>query len=812
MKKYVLFFLFTGAVFAQWKALNPYPSGNTSYVGSAPSANRYITVTPQSEAFVTHDGGVTWEIVPLDGNGIYRSCYFINDNLGWAVGSFTERMHKTTNGGLSWQHLPGSPDTTKYDVYFISENIGWSVGFNGFIIKTTDGGVTWNTQSNTSITNKTLYGVTATDVNNVFVVGNTDVILKSSDGGVNWSLKPQIFSSATDYRSIYFPPTATGLTGFACGNNGRIIKTTDGGDTWQQNFAFGGSIQLWAVHFGDAATGLAVGSSSTVLRTTDGGTTWNQVTGFPASQIFYSVRFATPNIAYLSGGNGYIFKSTDAGATWNLCGYRFTSSRIKDVSFSDNNNGFVVSTAGFAAKSSDGGKTFSLLSTGVSFDLNEVKALSPSLAFVAGKEGKVINTTDGGATWNVLNTGLATNVELLGLDFISPTTGWAGGTNGLIVKTTDGGATWVQQSLPSATLIWDMDFVDANTGWAACSGEKVFRTTDGGTTWAEQLSIGGLGLYGISFIDSDFGITSGTSGNTYFTTNSGQQWTPATTKPGTSVWSVAYHRTINGTIALAACASGYVFKSTDGGANWTEEPRLTISTFDDIEFSDAANAWVCGNAGTLIKYYEPSNVPVELTSFSSSVTGGNVTLRWATGSEVNNRGFEVLRKSAFDYDYTAIHFVEGRGNSAAPSAYLYEDKNLPDGIYFYRLKQTDFDGTFNYYDLTESVEVTAQNRFTLYQNAPNPFRSSTKISYTIPREAVSGGKDEVDVTLSVFDVLGNHITDLLNGAQSPGTYEVSFPPEGNVSGESAKKLTSGIYIYRLTAGNNVLSRKMILVR
>lgn len=798
--------------FAQWKALNPYPSGNTSYVGSAPSANRYITVTPQSEAFVTHDGGVTWDVVPLDGNGIYRSCYFINDNIGWAVGAFTQRMHKTTNGGLSWQHLPGSPDTTKYDVFFVDENTGWSVGFNGFIIKTTNGGVTWNTQSNTALTNRTLYGVTATDVNNVCVVGNTDAILKSSDGGVTWSLKPQIFSTATDYRSVHFLPTGTGLVGFACGSNGRIIKTTDGGDTWQQNFAFGGSIQLWAVHFGDPMTGLAVGASSTVLRTTDGGATWSQITGFPASQIFYSVRFATPSIAYLSGGNGYIFKSTDAGATWNLCGYRFTSSRIKDVSFFDNSNGFVVSTAGFAAKSTDGGKTFALLNTGVSFDLNEVKAISPSLVYAAGKEGKVIKTTDGGATWNVLNTGLGTSVELLGMDFIGPTTGWAGGTNGLIAKTTDGGTTWIQQSLPSATLIWDMDFVDANTGWAACSGEKVFRTTDGGTTWTEQLSVGGLGLYGISFIDSDFGIASGTSGNTYYTTNGGQLWTPATTKPSTSVWSVAYSRTVNGTIALAACASGYVFKSTDGGVNWTEEPRLTISTFDDIEFTDGANAWVCGNSGVLLKYFEPANIPVELTSFTSIVNGNNVQLKWITASETNNRGFEILRKETTEADFIRIAFVEGAGNSLLPTEYNYKDKSLAEGTYYYRLKQIDFNGRETYYDLFASAGISNNLSLSLAQNVPNPFSNSTKIIYTIPKYLEKESPSGVKVTLEVFDILGNRLCELVNGYQNAGTYEVSFTRDIENLSQNSRAYSSGIYIYRLKAGSEILTRKMVMIR
>jgi hypothetical protein len=65
--------------FAQWRIMNPYPTPNATYVGSAPSADRFITVTPQGEAVVTQDGGLNWSVVQIGGDGIYRSCYFIDD-------------------------------------------------------------------------------------------------------------------------------------------------------------------------------------------------------------------------------------------------------------------------------------------------------------------------------------------------------------------------------------------------------------------------------------------------------------------------------------------------------------------------------------------------------------------------------------------------------------------------------------------------------------------------------------------------------------------------------------------------------------
>jgi photosystem II stability/assembly factor-like uncharacterized protein len=301
----ILSLLFISTSLSQWRLQNPHPTGNTSYIGSAPSADRYITVTGQGEAVLTHDGGATWDVVQIGGDGIYRAAYFLNDNLGWAVGSFVERLHKTTDGGLTWTHQPNAPDTTKYDVFFIDENIGWSVGFNGFIIKTTDGGNSWFSQSNTAITTRTLYGVYATDVNNVYVVGSTDAFVKSTDGGNTWTAIPPIYGTTTDFRGLYFPPTGTGLLGFAVGHRNRIVKTTDGGTSWSSVYDGGGTNQLWAIDFNSTGEiGLASGAAGTVLRTTDSGNTWTPVAGLP-NVIYYSVRFGADNAAYLSGGSGY---------------------------------------------------------------------------------------------------------------------------------------------------------------------------------------------------------------------------------------------------------------------------------------------------------------------------------------------------------------------------------------------------------------------------------------------------------------------------------------------------------------------------
>ncbi|MBK8661191.1 MAG: hypothetical protein IPN18_05065 [Ignavibacteriales bacterium] len=92
-----------------------------------------------------------------------------------------------------------------------------------------------------------------------------------------------------------------------------------------------------------------------------------------------------------------------------------------------------------------------------------------------------------------------------------------------------------------------------------------------------------------------------------------------------------------------ACASGYVYTSNDGGVTWKEEPRQTINTFNDMFALDAGTAWFAGNSGTMVKFTDPSAVPVELISFNGVVEGNSVILSFTVANAINNAGFAVER-------------------------------------------------------------------------------------------------------------------------------------------------------------------------
>ena len=165
---------------------------------------------------------------------------------------------------------------------------------------------------------------------------------------------------------------------------------------------------------------------------------------------------------------------------------------------------------------------------------------------------------------------------------------------------------------------------------------------------------------------------------------------------------------------------------------------------------------------------------MELSSFSGDVNNqGNVILDWSTASELNNQMFEIERRSA-ESQYITIGYVEGYGTTTERQEYTYLDNSSLTGTYFYRLKQIDFNGRYEYSDEIE-IEVTGPLAFELEQNYPNPFNPSTVIKYSISQDDF--------VKLEVYNLLGETVATLVNGIQVAGRYEIDF---------NASDLSSGV--------------------
>jgi len=195
-----------------------------------------------------------------------------------------------------------------------------------------------------------------------------------------------------------------------------------------------------------------------------------------------------------------------------------------------------------------------------------------------------------------------------------------------------------------------------------------------------------------------------------------------------------------------------------------------------------------------VSFNPTGQIPVELVSFNASVSNNNVDLRWITATELNNKGFEVQRK-AEGSSYEALSFVNGSGTSTEVKAYTYTDVVSQAGKYYYRLKQVDFDGTFEYSNEIEVEVVALPGQYVLGQNYPNPFNPTTSIIYSIPEAG--------QVTLSIFNLLGEKVVDLVNEVKESGTHAVNF---------NASSLSSGTYIYTLNVNGKSISKKMALIK
>lgn len=195
----------------------------------------------------------------------------------------------------------------------------------------------------------------------------------------------------------------------------------------------------------------------------------------------------------------------------------------------------------------------------------------------------------------------------------------------------------------------------------------------------------------------------------------------------------------------------------------------------------------------------PRGLPVELAAFTANSSGSSVHLQWSTASETNNSGFEIQR-STNGTDFTGAGFVAGRGNTAELSSYTFTEE-VSAGIYYYRLKQIDFDGSYSFSGIvTVQVGESTPVSFDVAQNFPNPFNPDTEIRYSVPANG--------HVVLAVFDALGSRVAVLQNGLMNAGYHTARF----NASG-----LASGTYIYRLTytmadGVTKSIDRKMTLLK
>lgn len=148
-----------------------------------------------------------------------------------------------------------------------------------------------------------------------------------------------------------------------------------------------------------------------------------------------------------------------------------------------------------------------------------------------------------------------------------------------------------------------------------------------------------------------------------------------------------------------------------------------------------------------------ATLPVELTRFDALRDGSDVLLNWETASELNNAGFEVQLRSVsaeqnLSSSWRVIDFVEGYGTTEMPQSYQYRMANLEPGRHLFRLKQIDYDGTFEYSPEVETF-IEIRNSLFLQPPYPNPFSGQTHFTVSVAKAQ--------NVDVSVYDMLGRQV-------------------------------------------------------
>ncbi len=775
------------------------------------------------------------------------------------------RLFPLQSTGVWIELNPKVPRVDYLGIQFVNKDTGWAVGDLGALIKSADGGTSW-TVSETNTTTP-LLKVRSYNGQVVIASGFGGLILRSSDGGETFT---QVTSGVTG--DLWGLQMINDTLGWACGNANSLVKTTDGGQTWQTVTTPGYTSDYWWIDFMNEGYGF-IAANGIVLRTTDGGTNWQIIqagdsyplfsidvidslhiaaagyggTGYTAKNIYCSDGGNTwvnggqtttepiNCIKYINQDTGYIVmsevsarKTTNRGQSWiiiggiddnyelqflqqNNIGYSvgttlkinkaegnldiwnrlILNDTFSDVFFTNEMTGYVASR--WLYKSIDGGINWTMLQN---FPTNLFTSTLGSLTFtdsitgfVGGSPSRIVKSTDAGVTWRMVNrTGLADTIgQIRKFFFINSTTGWAVTSRGGILNTTDGGDNWFAQlNAPINIGFRSTFFIDSLNGWVLAPGiGGIYNTTNGGTNWIQRLDIQIYDGSDIYFDDSTGLIINFL--NLKKTTDSGNSWL-------TQFSSQYVLRNFGWLSKLHGFIIGDgVYETVDKGNTWNEILELRNIGLSKFHSPEDYFGYSTGNLGLIYKYVDTTIVPVELTSFQADVDNNIIKLNWSTATEKNNLGFELLRSSD-KQNWEKLRFIEGKGTSTLIHNYQFNDWVETAGNYYYRLKQIDYNGDFYYSDVIEVI-VSNPISFALSQNFPNPFNSTTTIRYQLPVDDF--------VNLILYDIIGNEVKTFIDENKKAGYYTISL---------NANDLSSGIYFYKLTSGNNSSTKKFILLK
>jgi len=709
-----------------------------------------------------------WE--PIGPNGITANCIAVdptNANTIYVGG--LSGLYKTTDGGVHWV-VANTQFLNKYVYAAVIHPVDPAIVFawvEDSLMKSTDGGGTWN--SVLGITNYNYYDrngkifIDAKHPQNMLTY--SDSVYYSTDGGNYWfAIGP--FGNVSAIAIYQQNPMVI----YAIGDSSygpRLFKTTDGGQNW-----IAGTSQLptaltdyslgsFQVSSSDSNV-IFAGNSSLIdtiggfYRSVDGGLTWQRPTaGFGRSNSVSVIENdpLDPNSVYAGGSANGLYRSTDLGDSWTLISGSIADWYSSALYVALNGNLYCAFGGGMYFTTNQGGSWESFHGDLQNIDVFDL-ITDPSNANVlyATSLGGMYRTQDGGMTWQQRNNGMLDNDAFaLALDPQNPNTLFAGTFGGLIYKTTDDGATWLEKS-------------NGLLGFGYGSIWKI-AVHPRNTSWV---------------------WTSQRFPN-YQSTDGGESWSQFFINGQKVQEAVCDARRPDTLYAIVGVSADTLLRTTNGGTSWSLRMtgvRLSLLTIDsntpDVLYADSSEWGV-----------------------AKSATGG---LTWNRVDAESPRDIFVNQgNSAYVYESTFGLGVRcstnggsvwGDYNNGLP--YLNTFTVRSDAGQPNRLFVSTFGGGVYKVDQTvTSVKdrISFPHKFSLSQNYPNPFNPATTISYSVPKTA--------HVTLKVYDLLGKEVSVVVNDLQEAGLHQTHF--DGSI-------LPSGIYFYRLEAGESMQTRKLVLIK
>ncbi|MBK8983179.1 MAG: hypothetical protein IPM38_12875 [Ignavibacteria bacterium] len=399
-----------------------------------------------------------------------------------------------------WQE-PQPTGNFMWALDFVDENTGYAAGDVGTVMKTTNGGLSWEVKNVDS--NFRAYGMHFYDADFGFLSGTDNgKLFRTTNGGENWSVV--LTAGVNAMWEVNFP---TRHTGYAVGLSGRIYKSTDAGMNWTQQSS-GTNTFLFCLDFLDSLNGV-IGGATYVSKTTNGGMNWviqNVTFTNPFTQVT-SFNFIDQSTIYgLTTGKAEFLRTTNGGLSWDFIpiNYPYINDIPRKMSFKGLNNGNIVTNFGLILSTTNAGTSWAIDSSfkpiyrqiGVLFN---VKRVSEQIAYVSGSGGRVIKSTNAGQNW-FATTGGRYNYN--SNYFVNQNTGFTAGNDGKILKTINAGLNWIEKQSNTNQNLNEVMFADDNTGYICGDTGTVLKTTDGGENWVSINPGVSFNLWGLDFSDS----------------------------------------------------------------------------------------------------------------------------------------------------------------------------------------------------------------------------------------------------------------------------------------------------------------------